>query len=401
MMPLADLLSYAVRALTRHRVRSALCLLGMAIAVAAVIVLTALGEGTRRYVSSQFANIGTNLVMVSPGRTDTTGFLPGVAGAPHDLTLEDFQALVRDIREIDRGAPISTGTATVSYRERRRLVAVLGSTEALFGIRRLTLAQGSFLPDEDIHRAAPVAVIGSKIAQALFPGQDPIGEAVRIDEWRMRVIGVLAPRGYQLGMDMDDVVVIPVATAMEVFNRHSLFAVLLEGRTHRDLDVTCRGAVQVLRARHGDEDVTCTTQDAVVSTFSAILAALTLALVAIASVSLSVAGIGIMNVMLVSVSERTREVGILRAIGATRRQILLLFVTEAALLSAAGCVLGLAIGSLAIGLLVGAYPDLPASPPLWAVGAAFATCVVTGIMFGVWPASRAARLDPIVSLARR
>jgi putative ABC transport system permease protein len=217
----------------------------------------------------------------------------------------------------------------------------------------------------------------------------------------MRVVGVLGQRGVQLGVDMDDVVIIPVATAMRLFNRRSLFRILIEVRAHSDLDAARDKVLRTLTERHGEEDVTIITQDSVVSTLSAILDTLTLALAGIASVSLSVAGIGIMNVMLVSVSERTREVGLLKAVGAGRRQIVAVFLAEAALLSTVGGVFGLTIGWAAVRILVGIYPDLPASPPAWAVIAALSVSLVVGITFGVLPARRAAGLDPIAALARR
>jgi putative ABC transport system permease protein len=376
-------------------------LLGMAIGVAAVIVLTALGEGARRYVSSQFASLGTNLLIVVPGKTETTGAMPGIGGVPNDLTLDDYEALLRNIREIQRGAPIAMATGAVSHGERRRQVAVIGSAHDFLEVRNLKLARGQFLPEMEISRGASVAVIGSKVVTELFPGEDPLGKVMRIEGWRMRVIGVLAQRGEQLGIDVDDVVVLPVATAMRLFNRSSLFRILLEVRAYADLDSATSKVVNLLTERHGEEDVTCITQDAVVSTLSGILGTLTLALVAIASVSLSVAGIGIMNVMLVSVSERTHEVGLLKALGAGRRQILSVFVTEAALLSTTGGLLGLAIGWLVVRALVGVYPDLPASPPVWAVTAALTVSFVVGVTFGVLPARRAAGLDPIRALARR
>jgi putative ABC transport system permease protein len=376
-------------------------LLGMAIGVAAVIVLTALGEGARRYVSSQFASLGTNLLIVVPGKTETTGAMPGIGGVPNDLTLDDYEALLRNIREIQRGAPIAMATGAVSHGERRRQVAVIGSAHDFLEVRNLKLARGQFLPEMEISRGASVVVIGSKVVTELFPGEDPLGKVMRIEGWRMRVIGVLAQRGEQLGIDVDDVVVLPVATAMRLFNRSSLFRILLEVRAYADLDSATSKVVNLLTERHGEEDVTCITQDAVVSTLSGILGTLTLALVAIASVSLSVAGIGIMNVMLVSVSERTHEVGLLKALGAGRRQILSVFVTEAALLSTTGGLLGLAIGWLVVRALVGVYPDLPASPPVWAVTAALTVSFVVGVTFGVLPARRAAGLDPIRALARR
>jgi len=396
-----DLVGFAAYALSRHRLRTGLSLLGVAIGVAAVVVLTALGEGARRYVTSQFASLGTNLLIVLPGRVETTGGMPGFGGVPNDLTLEDSHALSRRLSEIEALAPIAMGTEQVSHLERRRRVAVLGSTHDLLSIRRLQLARGEFLPPLELTRGASVAVIGETVARELFPGSDPVGQVLRIGERRMRVIGILAPRGQQLGINMDDVVIVPVASAMSLFNRSSLFRMLLQVRSHADLKSTRRKVVEVLTERHGEEDVTCITQDAMVSAFSSILTALTLALGAIAAISLSVAGVGIMNVMTVSVSERTAEVGLLRAVGAGRDQVLGVFVAEAILLSTAGGLVGLAAGFAGVFLLVQAYPDLPASPPAWAVASAMALSVLVGGLFGALPARRAGRLDPVAALARR
>jgi putative ABC transport system permease protein len=244
-------------------------------------------------------------------------------------------------------------------------------------------------------------VLGQTAARELFPGQEPVGRIVRVGDWRMRVVGVLAPRGQQLGVDMDDVAIVPVATAMKMLNRRSLFRLLLQVRTHADLDRAKERVVRLIAERHGEEDVTVITQDAVLSAFTSILGALTRALAGIAAVSLAVAGVGIMNVMLVSVSERTREVGLLKALGAGRRQILAAFLAEAILISSAGGVLGLGLGWVAVELLVAIYPALPASPPGWAVAAAFSLSVAVGAVFGVLPARRATRLDPVAALAGR
>jgi putative ABC transport system permease protein len=384
-----------------RRFRAALSLLGMAIGVAAVVVLTALGQGALTYVSDQFGNIGTNLLIVVPGKTETTGGFPGVGGAPNDLTLDDFEVLVRSMREVQRAAPIAMATAAVSHGELSRQVAVIGTTDQFLAVRNLALGRGRFLPEGEIDRGTAVAVIGEKVARELFPAQNPLGEVIRIDDARMRVIGLLAPKGVQLGLDLDDMVVVPVASAMRLFNRSSLFRIILEVRPSADLGLACDKVTQIMTERHDEEDVTCIRQDAVVETFSSILGTLTLVLVAIASISLSVAGIGIMNVMLVSVSERTPEVGLLKAVGVSPRQIIAVFVTEAALLSTAGGLVGLAIGYLVVTVLVGIYPDLPASPPAWAVAAALAVSTIVGMTFGVLPARRAARLDPITALARR
>jgi putative ABC transport system permease protein len=289
----------------------------------------------------------------------------------------------------------------VAHGERRRQVALAGSTHEMRELRRLSIAQGRFLPPLEWDRGSPVAVIGTTLAKELFPGESPLGQVVRIGEWRMRVIGVLAPRGQQLGVDMDDVVIVPVATAMKMLNRSSLFRVLLQVRSPGELDRARDKVTRLLTERHGEEDITCITQDAVLTAFNSILGALTMALGGIAAISLAVAGVGIMNVMLVSVSERTREVGLLKALGAGRRQILALFLAEAILISTAGGLLGLAFGWGAVQALVAIFPALRATPPVWAVGAALTLSVAVGAVFGVLPARRATRLDPVAALAGR
>ena len=393
-----DVLGFAARALRGHRLRTGLSLLGVSIGVAAVVTLTALGEGARRYVVGQFASIGTNLVILVPGKSETTGGMPGMGGVPNDLTLDDARALLRGIPEIEKAAPLVLGTETVAFGERQRQVGVFGSTHEALEVRRLTVASGRFIPPMEWDRSSPVTVLGQTAARELFPGQDPVGQVVRIGDWRMRVVGVLASRGQQLGLDMDDVAIVPVATAMKMLNRRSLFRLVLQVRTHADLDRAKERVVRLITERHGEEDVTAITQDAVLGALTSILGALTLALAGIASVSLAVAGVGIMNVMLVSVSERTREIGLLKALGAGRRQILAAFLAEAVLISSAGGLLGLAIGWLAVRGLVALYPALPATPPPWAVAAAFSLSVAVGAVFGVLPARRATRLDPVAAL---
>ena len=396
-----DLLRFSVSALGGHRLRTGLSLLGVAIGVAAVITLTALGEGARLYVTNQFASLGTNLLIVLPGRTETTGGMPVPGGVPHDLSVDDARAIVRGIPEIDRVAPLAMGTESVAHGQRRRQVAVLGATHEMLEVRRLRLSRGAYLPESEWSRGSSVAVLGTLAAEELFPGQDPVGEIIRIGDWRMRVIGVMAPRGVQLGVNMDDVVHVPVATAMQMLNRRSLFRILIQTHDRAELDAARGKVVRLLTARHGEEDITCLTQDAVLSAFSAILDALTLALSAIAAISLSVAGIGIMNVMLVSVAERTSEVGLLKALGAGKGQILAAFLAEAVMLSTAGGLVGLAAGWGAVRTLTAVYPDLPARPPAWAVGAALALSMAVGVAFGVLPARRATRLDPVAALSRR
>jgi len=398
---LLDLMSLAWSALAGHRLRTVLSVVGVAVGIAAVVALTALGEGARQYVIQEFTSIGSNLLSVIPGKTETTGAMPGMGGVPHDLTLQDLMALRRNIHSAQYIVPVSMGTETVSHGARRRQVAVIGSSPEFLLAREIRVAQGQFLPASDVERGAPVAVIGHTVARELFPGQQPLGQVVRVGEWRMRVIGVLAEIGTQLGMKMDEVVIVPVATGMKMFNRSSLFRILVKVRSPKDLDSACAHVIAILTERHDEEDVTCITQKAVVSTFSSILQTLTLVLVAIGAISLTVAGIGVMNVMLVTVSERTEEIGLLRALGATRGQILWVFLVEAVMLAGLGGVVGLLVGLGGVHLLTWLYPAVPASPPAWAIVAALGVAMMLGGIFGVVPARRAAKLDPIMALQRR
>lgn len=393
---------FAARALNGQRRRALLALSGVAIGVAAVVVLTALGEGARLYVVNQFAELGTNLIIVLPGKTETTGFAPLAGGSPKDLTLLDTQALQRSVSGARRIAPFAIGNETVSNADLDRQVLVLGSTSDLLEVRDLEVANGSFLPEGPMERGSNVAVLGSKIASELFPAANPVGAIVRVGDWRMRVIGVLAERGMHMGVDMNEVVIVPVATCMHMFNRTSLFRILVKLDSHQQIEPARERILAVLKERHDDEeDVTVWTQDAVIGTLSSILDVLTIALGGIAAISLSVAGIGIMNVMLVSVSERRAEIGLLRALGARTRQILGVFLAEAVLLSSAGGAIGLFVGWLGVTILVQALPEFPAAPPRWAIFAAIAVSVGTGAIFGFLPARRATKLEPIEALAKR
>ena len=400
-MSALDLIRFAAFALGQHRRRTLLSLLGVSIGIIAVITLTALGEGATRYIEDQFSALGSNLLIVMPGKNETTGGFPGVGGVPNDLTLADARALARDIPGVTRIVPMSMSTADVAYRERSRQATVVGSTAAFRRARELRVVRGRFLPEADLERGSPVAVLGRDLARELFQEENPVGQAIRVAGWRMRVLGVLAARGTQMGLDIDDALVVPVATALRMANRQSLSRVLLELRPQADAELAKQRVIALMIERHEEEDITCLTQEAVMSSLSAILRTLTAVVVGIAAISLTVAGIGIMNVMLVSVSERTSEVGLLKALGATRRQILAVFLVESVLLSLAGGAVGLATGWLLVEIVVTLYPAIPASPPIWAVVAVLGVSLLTGTVFGVVPAWRAARLDPVAALAAR
>lgn len=400
-MKTTDVLRFASFSLAGARTRTILMIVAMAIGVAAVVVLTSLGEGARRYVMGQFSSLGTNLVIVLPGRSETTGN-PGMllGETPRDLTLDDALTLTRS-RAIRRIAPLTVGAAVVTTHKRNRETPILGSTAEMLAIRHMSMGQGQFLPGGDPRLASPVCVLGDKVRKELFGNQPAIGEWLRIGDRRFRVIGVLASQGQSMGFDTDELVIVPVASAQMLFNTSSLFRILIEARSRESIAHAKQDALDILAQRHdGEKDVTVLTQDAILATFDRILRALTLAVGGIAAISLSVAGILIMNVMLIAVSQRTQEIGLLKAIGAAPAQIRTLFFAEAALLSSAGALAGLALGLLGSFTIGRLYPVLPSVPPWWAVVAAFGTALATGILFSVAPARRASRLDPVESLAR-
>lgn len=401
-MSLIDLLRFAAASLRGHRLRTALSVIGVGIGIASVMVLTSLGEGARAYVTGEFKSIGSNLLIVVPGKTETEGEAPIFSQAPHDLTLDDARAVLRHCVRARRVAPVLLGSAIAAHQDKQREVKVFGTTGEMLAIRQMKMQTGRFLPSGDLDRSARVCVIGSKLVSELYAGANPLGSVLRVGQERFKVIGVLAARGTSLGFDMDEVVEIPVGAAMALFDKTTLFRILVEVRSHEEIDAAALEVKAVLKARHdGIEDVTIIKQDSVVKAFDQILSVLTAALAGIAAVSLGVAGIGIMNVMLVSVSERTGEIGLLKALGASRGQILAAFFMEAALLSSLGGALGVAGGYAITALTRKVWPALPAHAPAWAIALAVVVATSMGLVFGALPARRAGALDPVTALARR
>jgi putative ABC transport system permease protein len=402
-MRLADTLRFARTAAAGYPLRTALLILAMAIGVAAVVTLTALGDGARRYVINEFSSLGSNLVIVLPGRSETRGFNPAnaITGTPRDLTVDDAWSLTR-LPAVRRLAPLAIGTSEISAGGKLREVMIAGSTAEFVQVRRMSLAQGRFLPEEDWNRGSPVVVLGHQVRQDLFGDEPAVGKLVRLGDRRFRVIGVLAKSGTGLGMNSDEIAIVPVALAQAMFNSNTLFRILIEARNREAIEPAKRQVLQALTARHeGEEDVTVITQDAVLATFDRLLGALTFGVAGIAAISLAVAGILVMNVMLVAVTQRTAEIGLLKALGATASAIRNAFLAEAAMLSAAGAVVGYGLGQIGSAVIRQLYPAFPAYPPAWAVIAGLGTALVTGILFGVMPARRAARLDPVQALAKR
>ncbi|MBV8667327.1 MAG: ABC transporter permease [Burkholderiaceae bacterium] len=401
-MKFADTLSFARAAATANPMRTALMVLAMAIGVAAVVVLTALGDGARRYVMEQFSSIGTNLVIVLPGRSQTGGFNPAnaITNTPRDLTLDDALALQR-APAAKVVAPVVIGTSEISVNGKLREAVVAGVTSQYIAVRKLSLAHGRFLSDTDWHHGAPEAVIGSKIASEMFGSEQALGQLVRIGDRRFRVIGIMGQSGQGLGMNTDELIFLPTALAEAMFDTNTLFRIIIEAQDRDAIEPAKAQAAAIIKQRHeGEEDVTVITQDAVLATFDRLLGTLTLGVGGIAAISLAVAGILVMNVMLVSVTQRTAEIGLLKAIGAGSGAIRMIFLSEAVMLSLAGAVVGYLLGQGGAAVIRQLYPTLPAWPPNWAVLAALLTAVATGLIFGVMPARRAARMDPVLALSR-
>ncbi len=402
-MTFADCTRVAASALLRYPLRTAMMLLATAIGVSAVLMLTSLGEAARRFVAGEFQSLGTHLLVVLPGKIETSGMGPGLmAGeSPRDITLDDARALLRS-PAVEKVAPLVVGAATVSHAGLERDITIMGATAELLEVRHWQVAIGKFLRPQDWDRASPECVIGHVIARELFAGQAAVGQWLRVGDRRCRVAGVLVEQGISVMVNVDELVIMPVSSAQQLLNVPGLFRVLVQSSDREAVLRARRDIIAIMRERHrGIEDVTVITQDSVLATFDEIFGALTAALAGIASVSLVVAGVLIMNVMLVAVSQRTREIGLLKALGANRSEVTRLFITEAVILSIFGAIAGTGLGYAAVGLMQVLYPALDFRPPLWAVAGAFAVAVGCGLLFGILPARRAARLDPIAALAGR
>jgi putative ABC transport system permease protein len=397
-MTLWDVIALAGRALLAHRLRSILSMLGIAIGVGSVIVLTSIGEGTRQYVLKQFSQFGTNLIAIHPGKAKTSGVPGMLGGTTHHLTLEDALALER-IPGVDGVVPLAFGLARVEAGERGRSVMVYGVTPDIQTVWRFRTRQGRFWRGGDPRRGETETVLGPKLARELFGEANPLGRFVRAGGQRLRVVGVMEPKGMLLGFDLDDSAYLPVATALDLFNQIELGEVDV---SYAHADVSERVAADVRRVlmeRHdGEEDFTLTSQEAMLEVSGNIMRVITMAVGAIAGISLLVGAIGILTMMWIAVGERRGEIGLVRAMGASQRQVRTVFLCEAAAIALAGGLAGIAGGLGLCALLGVVMPGLPVETPLGFMGAAVATSLVTGLVSGVLPARRAAELDPIEAL---
>jgi putative ABC transport system permease protein len=396
LLPGLDLFRMALAAVTAHRLRSFLSMLGIAIGIAAVILLTSIGEGTRRFMLGQFTQFGTNILAINPGKSKTLG-IPGVlGGTTHKLSIDDALAL-RRLPGVEHTSPLAFGIGRVEHGDRSRSVNIYGVTPVVTELWKFHPRMGGFWPDTDPHRAYPMAVLGARLRHELFGDANPLGDFVRIGGSRFRVVGVMETKGQFLGIDLDDIAFVPVASAMRVFNQEELVEVdvlYTQGETS-----IVKRVRELLMARHqGNEDFTILTQEAMLEVLGNVMDIITMAVGAIGGISLVVGAIGILTMMWIAVGERTREIGLMRALGATQGQVRTLFLSEAAMLAALGGVLGL-VGGIGVGIVLRlAVPGLPVATPVAFVLAGLLVAALTGLLAGALPAGRAARLDPIVAL---
>lgn len=397
-MQAIDAIRLALRAITAQRLRSFLTLLGIAVGIASVILLTSIGEGIHRFVLAEFTQFGTNIVKVSPGKVKTSGPAPsGIPSSVRPLTLEDAEA-IRRLPYVKGVTPNVWGNTEVGAQGRLRRSMILGVGPDMLDVYRMRMLLGQFLPQDALENARAFVVLGAKLKQELFGNENPLGLRVRLGNAQFRVIGVLEPKGQFLGVDLDDTAYIPVARAMELFNREGLMEIELSYQEGVSAASMVGSVTRVLQARHGREDFTLVTQEDMLRTLSNILNVLTMAVGALGGISLLVGGVGIVTIMTIAVSERTGEIGLLVALGAPRNTILSLFLGEAVALSALGGLIGLLLGMGLAQLIHLAVPALPVHTPISFVLLAEAVAIAIGLAAGVLPARSAARLDPVEAL---
>jgi len=396
-MLFADTLRFSRTALTAHPLRTLLSTSGIAVGIAAVILLTAIGEGIHRFVLAEFTQFGTHLITVTPGTSQTHGGAVGSIGSVRLLTIDDAIALDR-LPLVQHVNPSVTGNAEVRANGRSRRVTVQGQGPAFAEAFNIRAASGRFLPADDLNHPRAYAVLGAKVRSELFGHANPLGQTLRVGNTRFRIIGVMEAKGQVLGFDLDDTVYIPTARALELFNREGVMEIHIAYRPDAPVETVMADLRRVLVARHGREDFTLTPQQQMLDTLGTVLNVLTFAVAALGGISLLVGAVGMVTLMHIAVSERVAEIGLLAALGATRARIRTLFLMESTLLSTLGGLAGLALGAGIAWLLKIAVSGLPVDVPWnYALGALVASMLI-GLAAGVVPALRAARLNPVDAL---
>jgi putative ABC transport system permease protein len=396
-MRAVDFSRLAAGAVTAHRSRSLLTSLGIAVGIAAVVLLTSIGEGVHRFVLQEFSQFGTNIIGVTPGKTETFGISGAQISNVRPLSLDDSAALAR-LENIVATMPVVQGNAEVEFGGRTRRTMILGVGSELPLIWSMNVSAGRFLPADDQRAPRAFVVLGAKVRSELFGGRNPLGERLRVGGGRYRIVGVMESKGQFLGFDLDDAVYVPAGKALELFNRESLMEIDLVYRAGVSAEAVSASIKRLLQSRHGSEDFTVTTQQQMLDVLGSVLDVLTFAVAALGGISLFVGGVGILTIMTIAVRERRSEIGLLRAIGARRSQVLRLFLLESLFLSAIGGVAGLVIGLGLAMAITFAVPGLPVHPSMEYVLLAELLAVVIGLTAGVLPARHAAGLQPLDAL---
>lgn len=399
-MDIIEIIKVSKDSLMSNKVRSFLTMLGVIIGVAAVILLVSIGEGARTYIHRELGNLGTNILIVVPGKTSAKGgFHPPEASTVRKLIYDDALLIKRRSKHVDDAVPVMFGSAKVKYLNQSRDNSIVGSTETYFSIRNLKVDSGRFLTESEVDAKRKVCVLGRTVKKDLFGDKNALGALVSIGDSKYRVVGVMEKKGVTLGIDFDDIVFIPTTAAQELFDTDRLFNITIKVKSANELHEATEEIKQILIKRHaGKEDFTVMSQDEMLGVMNKILNIMTAVLAGIAAISLVVGGIGIMNIMLVSVRERTREIGIRKALGAKNSDILLQFLVESMTLSIIGGTGGILFAG-AVSFIIPYFIEfLPTQLELWSIVLAFLFSAAVGIFFGVYPARKASLYDPITAL---
>jgi len=396
-MNIIDTMYFALRSLTTHRLRTILSGSGIGIGIAAVILLTSIGEGIHHFVLSEFTQFGTNIINVTPGKISTHGRSLGAISSARLLTIEDSLAL-KDSRYALYTNSSVMGNAEIRALGRSRRVTVYGEGSDFSKVFNMKVEIGQFLPADDPRSPRAYVVLGSKARTELFGNTNPLGASLQVGMSRFRVIGVMEPKGQVLGFDLDDTVYIPTARALEIFNREGLMEIHIAYQPGVSPQAVVEDTHRILVARHGREDFTVTPQQKMLDTLTTVLDVLTFAVTALGGISLLVGAVGMVTLMHIAVAERVAEIGLLTALGATRARILILFLMESVVLSVLGGLSGLTIGTALAWLLKMLVSGLPVKTEWDYILVALGVSVLIGLAAGVLPAIRAARMNPVDAL---
>ncbi len=403
-MNILNLFKVSLRAVANNKMRSFLSMLGIIIGVAAVIIMMAIGQGSKESIRQELSTMGTNLLTIRPG-ADMRGGVRQDPSAMQTLKMADYERIVREKKYVTNVSPEVTSSGQVIYGNNNTTTTIYGESPEYLDIKLWTVEKGECFTDEDIKKAAKKVVVGTTIVKELFgEGVDPIGKTIRFKSIPMTIIGVLKSKGYNnWGMDQDNVMIAPYTTVMKRIAAQTWFSsIVCSAVTEEMSDAAIEELTQMLRDNHklkGDavDDFTIRSQAEMMQTMSSTMDTVTLILVVAAAFSLLVAGIGIMNIMLVSVTERTKEIGLRMAVGATGPVISLQFLIESVLISLTGGLLGILVGWSASNFIVPSM-GMPSSVPAWSIYVSFFVCVAIGVIFGYIPAQKAANMDPIEAI---